>query len=284
MESIIGKRPRATTDPVDRPPHPATGSPVTTLLVAERHREIVSLVDRERSVRVTSLARLFQVTEETIRRDLEKLESEGKLVRSHGGAVSRSGGHELSFAERELSFFGDKQAIAREAVKLVEEGDTILIDASTTALQMARLLPDMTLTVLTNSMQVCIELTNRPRMRVVCTGGTLSPPTLSFVGFRAEQMLSEYHIHRLFFSCSGIDFEHGLSDINESQAVLKQRMMSVTDQTYLLVDKSKFGVKSLKRFGKVADVKSIITTDTIDPAIVRELELLRVGVHLGHIE
>jgi len=254
------------------------------MLVVERQREIVALVDRERSVRVTSLARLFQVTEETIRRDLEKLEAEGKLLRSHGGAVSRSGGHELSYAERELSFFAEKTAIAREAVKLVEEGDTILIDASTTAFQMARMLPDMTLTVLTNSMQVCIELTNRPRMRVVCTGGTLSPPSLSFVGFRAEQMLSEYHIHRLFFSCSGVDFEHGLSDINESQAVLKQKMMSVTDQTYLLVDKSKFGVKSLKRFGKVTDIKTIITNDSVDRTIVRELQALRVGVHLAHVE
>jgi len=254
------------------------------MLVAERQREIVSLVDRERSVRVTSLARLFRVTEETIRRDLETLEADGKLVRSHGGAVSRIGALETPFAEREISFAGEKSAIAREAVKLVEEDDTILIDASTTALQMARLLPDMPLTVLTNSMQVCVELTNRPRMRVVCTGGTLSPPSLSFVGFRAEQMLGEYHVNRLFFSCSGIDFEHGLSDINESQAVLKQRMMAVAEHAYLLIDKSKFGVKSLKRFGKLGDVRTIITNDNVDPMVVENLHAMGVETVLAKVQ
>jgi DeoR/GlpR family transcriptional regulator of sugar metabolism len=253
------------------------------MLIAERQREIAALVERERSARVTTLARLFKVTEETIRRDLEKLEMDGKLMRSHGGAVSRSTVFDLPFGEGEISFAAEKAAIAREAVKLIEEGDTILIDASTTALQMARMVPDMPLTVLTNSMQVCVELTSRPRMRVVCTGGTLSPPSLSFVGFRAEQMLSEYHVNRLFFSCTGVDFEHGLSDINESQAVLKQKMTAVAEHAYLMVDRHKFGVKSLKRFGQVSDVKTIITNDTVSPAIVEHLQALGVTVVLAAV-
>ncbi|BDI30324.1 putative HTH-type transcriptional regulator YulB [Capsulimonas corticalis] len=249
------------------------------MLVAERHREIVALVDKEKSVRVAGLARLFQVTEETIRRDLEKLEGEGVLLRSHGGAVSiRSGGREASYSEREVSFASEKSAIAREAVRLIEEGDTIIVDASTTAWQMTKLLPDIPLTVLTNAMQVCIELASRPRIRVICTGGSLSAPSLSFTGARAEQALAEYHVNRLFFSCTGVDLEHGLSDVNEAQATLKQKMMAIADRSYLLVDKSKFGVRALKRFGSLGDVDEVITNTGVEPATVQEMTALGVTV------
>lgn len=223
-------------------------------------------------MRVAGLARHFAVTEETIRRDLEKLEQEGKLVRSHGGAVSiRQGANEAPFAEREIRSAVEKMSIAREALKLIEDGDTILIDASTTALQLARLLPDMNLTVVTNAMQVCVELTTRPRIRVICTGGTLSAASLSFTGPRAEQALAEYHVNRLFFSCTGVDLIHGLSDVNESQANLKRRMMSMADRTTLLVDRSKFGIRALKRFGHITDVHEVITNAQADPAVVEAI-------------
>ena len=250
-----------------------------SLLVAERHREIVAIVSAEKSVRVAGLARQFSVTEETIRRDLEKLEQEGKLLRSHGGAVSiRQGGNEAPYSEREIRSAAEKMAIAREALKLLEEGDTILIDASTTALQVARLLPDISLTVLTNAMPVCVELANRPRVRVICTGGNLSAASLSFTGPRAEQALTEYHVNRLFFSCTGVDLTHGLSDVNESQANLKKRMMAVADRTTLLVDRTKFGIKALKRFGHIADVHEIITNSPADPALLGEIEAAGVAV------
>ncbi|MGO8671473.1 MAG: DeoR/GlpR family DNA-binding transcription regulator [Capsulimonadaceae bacterium] len=252
------------------------------MLVMERRREIVSLIERERSVRVTSLARLFDVTQETIRRDLEQLEMEGKLVRSHGGAVTRLGGVETPQSDREAHCMAEKVAIAREAVRHVNDGDTILIDASTTALHMARVLPDIPITVITNSIQVCVELSNRPRVRAVSTGGVLSVATLSFVGPRAEQMLTEYHVDRFFFSCTAIDLEYGLSDVSEAEAVLKRRMMSVADRTYLLVDKSKFGVKAFKRFAGVDEVDVIVTNDTLDPSIMDMLVAQDVQVLLGH--
>jgi len=242
------------------------------MLVVERQREIVGLVERERSVRVNLLARRFQVTEETIRRDLEKLEREGKLVRSHGGAVFFGhGGRETPIAERAVHSVQEKTAIARDAVQRIEEGDTILVDASTTAMQMVRLLPDIELTVLTNSLQVCQELAGRTRMRVICTGGELSVLSLSFVGPRAEQMLADYHVNRLFFSCTGVDLSYGLSDINEDQAVLKQRMMAAADHTYLLADRSKFGIRALKRFGALEEVKTMITNDGLNPALLAAL-------------
>jgi len=237
-------------------------------LAAERQREIVSIVDRENAVRVTSLARFFQVTEETIRRDLERLEVQGKLVRSHGGAMSIVPGIEVPASERDASFIAEKVAIAREAARFIKPNDTILIDASTTTLYLARLMVDMPLTVLTNSIQVCAELSTRPRMRVVCTGGSLSTLSLSFVGPRAEHMLADYRVNRLFFSCTALDVAHGLSDTNEMQASIRQAMMAVSDERILMVDRSKLGLKALKRFAGLGEVTSIVTNDNADPLLV----------------
>src|SRR3569833_3602300 len=103
-------------------------------LAAERQREIVAIVDRESAVRVTNLARFFQVTQEAIRRDLERLEEQGKLVRSHGGALSVMPTVEAPASERDASFIAEKVAIAKETARYIKPGDTILIDASTTAL------------------------------------------------------------------------------------------------------------------------------------------------------
>jgi len=249
------------------------------MLVAERRREIVNIVGQEKSLRVVELARMFQVTEETIRRDLEKLEVEGKLIRSHGGAVSnKSMEREIPYSEREISHMQEKVKIAQEAVSRVVERDTILLDASTTAWQMARLLPDMRLTVLTNAMKVALELAERSKIKVISTGGTLSAPSLSFIGPLAEKTLQEYHVNKLFFSCKGIDLDRGLSDPNESHALLKRCMMDIADQSYLLVDHSKFGVKALTMFAPIKDLHEVITDDKLDPEMLERLQQLTLKV------
>ncbi|WP_248926224.1 DeoR/GlpR family DNA-binding transcription regulator [Paenibacillus hamazuiensis] len=251
------------------------------MLVAERRREIMNVLDHGGSVRVVELARLFQVTEETIRRDLEKLEAEGKLVRSHGGAISiKNAERETPFSEREISHMQEKMAIAKEAVRAVEEGDTILLDASTTAWQMARLLPDMRLTVLTNAIKVAVELADRTRIRVISTGGTLSPASLSYIGPSAERMLKEYHVNKLFFSCKGIDLERGLSDSSESNAMIKRRMMCIADRTYLLADHSKFGIKALAMLAPLKEVDEIIADRKLDPSMLQRLTGLNLPVKL----
>jgi DeoR/GlpR family transcriptional regulator of sugar metabolism len=113
---------------------------------------------------------------------------------------------------------------------------------------------------------------------VVCTGGTLSPVSLSFVGPLSERMLADYRVNHLFFSCAGIDLEHGLSDVNEAQASLKQQMIRIADHRYLLADHSKFGVKALKRFGALADLDSIITDDGTESTTVHDLFAMGIKV------
>lgn len=253
------------------------------MLVAERWQRIVQLVNERGSIRVTELSELCQVTEETIRRDLDRLESEGKLMRSHGGAVSvKEAQSEVPFLERETAHADFKNAIAKEAVSHIREGDRIILDASTTAWYMAKLIPDMQLTILTNSMKVALEVSNKEKIQVISTGGLLSPKSLSYVGPLAERSLDMYHVHKLFLSCKGVHIQRGISESNELQALIKRKMISIADETYLLADHSKFGMQSLTQVAAWPEIKHVITdgqTNKEDVERIREK-----GVHVIQLD
>ncbi|MFF2446629.1 DeoR/GlpR family DNA-binding transcription regulator [Neobacillus sp. NPDC058068] len=243
------------------------------MLVAERQRKIVELVNDRLSIRVSELSKIFSVTEETIRRDLEKLEKENLLMRSHGGAVSvEKDQSEPSYLEREITNVGEKKAIAVEAVQLIEPGDQIILDASSTAWYVAKELPDIPLTVVTNSIKVAIELSKKEQIKVISTGGQLLSSSLSYVGPLAERSLSFYHVNKAFLSCKGVHLENGLSDSNELQALLKGKMMETADKTILMVDSSKFGTRAFSQIASLSNVDSIITDSKIAKNTKKQLE------------
>jgi DeoR/GlpR family transcriptional regulator of sugar metabolism len=246
---------------------------VKTMLVAERQRKIVDIVNERSSIRVTELSNIFGVTEETIRRDLEKLEKENLLRRSHGGAVSiEENQSETSYIEREIINAAEKRAIAIEAIKRIEPGDQIVLDASTTAWYMAKELPDMRLTVVTNSIKVAIELSKKDQIRVISTGGSLLSQSLSYVGPLAERSLSMYHVNKAFLSCKGVHLEKGLSDFNELQALVKKKMMEIADKTVLMVDSSKFGVRAFSQISSLSNIDYIITDTKVEDSVKKLLE------------
>lgn len=243
------------------------------MLVAERQKKIVELVNERLSIRVTELSKIFSVTEETIRRDLEKLEKENLLMRSHGGAVSiEKDQGETSYLEREITNAAEKKAIAVAAIRSIEPGDQIVLDASTTAWYVAKELPDMPLTVLTNSIKVAIELSKKEQIKVISTGGTLLSQSLSYVGPLAERSLSMYHVNKAFLSCKGVHLEKGLSDFNESQALVKKQMMEIADETILMVDSTKFGTRAFSQIAPVSTIGCIITDSNINEETRNELE------------
>lgn len=253
------------------------------MLVAERHQKIVELVNLRSSIRVSELSDIFTVTEETIRRDLEKLEKENKLSRSHGGAVSiQQQESEVHFSEREITNVSKKKAIAREAAEYVESGDRIILDASTTAWYMAKILPDIQLTVITNSMKAAIELSQKDKIEVISTGGFLLSESLSYVGPLAERSLETYHVNKTFLSCKGFDINDGLSDSNEWQALLKKRMIERSDQTILMADSSKFGSREFSHIARIHDISRIITDSKINPEYTKALEEKKVKVTTVH--
>ncbi|GGJ08124.1 putative HTH-type transcriptional regulator YulB [Paenibacillus hunanensis] len=243
------------------------------MLVAQRYDKIVKLVNEHGSMRVTELSERCQVTEETIRRDLDRLERQGLLRRSHGGAVSVQGEQpETPFSEREIMHAEEKRRIAEQAVKLIEPNDRILLDASTTAWYMAASLPDIPLTVLTNSIRVATQLSNREKIEVISTGGQLVSRSLSFVGPLAERSLDTYYVNKLFLSCQGVHLERGVSESNELQGRVKQKMVGMADQVILLADASKFGVQAFAHVMNLNEVDQLITDSRIEQRIVEQLQ------------
>ena len=243
------------------------------MLVAERWQKITALVNERGSIRVTELSELCGVTEETIRRDLDKLESEGRLMRSHGGAVRVGESQpEIPFKERETVHADFKRSIAREAVKHIRENDRIILDASTTAWYMAQILPDEPLTVLTNSIQVAVELSSKEKIQVVSTGGRLLPQSLSYAGPLAERSLDTYHVDKAFLSCKGVHTARGISESSELQALVKAKMVAISDEVFLLADHSKFGLQS---FAHVASWERIGHVITDSSTSADSLEALR---------
>ncbi|MEK3982067.1 DeoR family transcriptional regulator [Paenibacillus sp. VTT E-133280] len=249
------------------------------MLIADRYERIVELVNERGSIRVSELSTLCQVTEETIRRDLDRLEKAGRLLRSHGGAVSlRDRQPETPYAEREIMNAAEKQQIAREAVLMIKPGDRILLDASTTAWYMASHLPDMPLTVLTNSIKVAAELSGKERIDVISTGGQLSRRSMSFVGHLAERSLELYHVDKMFFSCKGFHLERGASESNELQAMVKRKMISIAEQVILLCDSSKFGIQAFTHVATTSELDVVITDYSPATEQLKQLQELNIAI------
>lgn len=239
------------------------------MLVAERYDKIVQLVNERGSIRVTELSELCQVTEETIRRDLDRLEQAGRLRRSHGGAVSvkEQQQPEIPYFEREIVRADEKRRIAEEAVKLIRPKERILLDASSTAWYMAQSMPDIPLTVLTNSIKVAMELAGKERIEVISTGGILASRSLSYIGPLAERSLDAYHVDRTFLSCKGVHLDRGISESNELQARIKHRMVGMADEVVLLADSSKFGVQAFTHVAELGAIHRIITDNGLTPEL-----------------
>lgn len=243
------------------------------MLVAERYEKIVQLVSERGSIRVSELSELCEVTEETIRRDLQRLEQAGRLRRTHGGAVSVSDHQsEIPYAEREITHAEEKKRIAQDAVQFIQPQDRIILDASTTAWYMASYIPDIPLTVLTNSIKVAAELSSKEKVEVISTGGLLAHRSLSFVGPLAERSLDAYHVDKVFFSGKGVHLDRGISESNELQARMKQKMIGMADQVFLLADASKFGVQAFTRVADLNQIHSIITDNRISPEALSQLK------------
>jgi|CXWL01.1.fsa_nt_gi DeoR/GlpR family transcriptional regulator of sugar metabolism len=252
------------------------------MLASERHREILSRLQEVGGVRVASLALELTVTQETIRRDLERLDAEGKLVRTHGGAMAvETDRRELPLDVRETINLDKKRAIARRAVREIVAGDVIGMDASSTAHELAKIIPDIPITVVTNSIPVATALLNRPAVRVILTGGILDRASMSLVGPLAEHSLERFHVQKLFLSCRGVDLARGLSVAADEHAGIKRRMIDLADQALLLIDSTKFDVRSVEFFAPLDELDAVVTDAGVDPKMLAEIRSRAVRVEVA---
>jgi ribose transport system substrate-binding protein len=243
----------------------------------ERHQTIINLIQEYSSVRVTDLAEQLNVSESTIRNDLETLDEQGYLVRIHGGAIAnpdiieKTAGEEY-FSPKALNHADEKRWIARWAAGMVEDGDVIMLDASTTVLHIAPFLADRrNLSVFTNGIDVARVLAKEPTNTVIVLGGILRPNGNSLTGSISKQVLEEYQISTAFLSCSGFTPEHGFFEVDMQEAEMKKLMMQAADKCIALLDFSKIGRVGIATFASLNDMDYFITDDKVDDKTIEKI-------------
>lgn len=250
----------------------------------ERKLIILEYVQQHSRASVQELSQHLQVSESTIRRDLKELEEVKLLNRTHGGAISLQGvNFEPTYREKEDKFRREKEAIARKAVELIEEGDTILLDSGTTTFHLAQELKSFSrLTVVTNSLILTEELQGVPGIEVLVTGGSLRRETLALVGPIAEQALDRVRVDKAFIATNGVDLTEGLTTPNLIEAATKTKMIKAAKQVILLADHSKVGKVSFAKFAEVTEIQKCIIDHGVAENIVKEMRKLGIEVHVVH--
>ncbi len=260
--------------------------PSDGLFNEERRRAILAILHRDGRVLVKDLAKHFRISQITIRKDLEILDSQGSVQRTHGGALPVQAGALLdpTLREKEKLHRREKARIAEAAVKLVEEGQSVLLDSGTTTTAIARALKDMSrLTVITNAINIAAELAGT-HIEVILTGGMLRKNSFSLVGPLAEQTLRQLSADILFLGVDGFDTRAGLFTPNLLEAQVNRAMVEIARRTVAVCDSSKFGRRSLCSIMPVTSVQELITDRLIPdslPAAVLEREPAQTGVQRG---
>lgn len=259
------------------------------MLPVERHRFITEVLSQRGRVMVQEVAQLCHISIETARRDLALLERRGLLLRSHGGAVfveppavenlcarrDRPGG---IFPPAQQRGAGAENAHRQTRAGIYRAGDCLLLDSSSTSWFLARQLPDISLVVLTNSLHIIQTLACKANVRTIGLGGEYSAKYEDFIGVLAEQMLKEFVINKLFFSCHGICQDGGIRESNEHHARLKQQMLLASERKFLLVDSNKFGRRSFARICHYREIDTLITDRLSDDEFRQELAWNNVDV------
>ncbi|MEV5829798.1 DeoR/GlpR family DNA-binding transcription regulator [Spirillospora sp. NPDC052242] len=245
------------------------------MLAAERHRRIRDALRDRSVVRTEELAGLLGVSAETVRRDLLVLERRGSLVRVHGGATSVVGGsgEEAPFAERSSSDREAKAAIGRAAAALVRPGQTVIIDVGTTALEVARALPqDHHGIVATCSLLAAAELAGRPGVEVLVSGGRLRAGDLACAGEPAMRFFADLNADVAFLGSGGVDPAAGLTDYHLDEVASRRIMIANTVRSYVLADSRKLGRVAAHRVCGLDEIDGLITDEAPSPALREALE------------
>lgn len=239
-----------------------TGMQGGNMLALERRNLILEKLQDEKHVVVSELSAQFGVSEETIRRDLEKLEKEGIATKSYGGAVlNESTTIDMPFNVRKKANVSGKQKIAELVAARIHNGDHIILDASSTAVFIAKAIKDKAnLTVITNSIEIIIELSDVSDWNIICSGGSLREGYLALVGPKTVEGFSSFNADKAILSCKGIDIIKGVTDGNEMFSQAKQVMMQSAKETILAIDSSKFDKIAFARLCS-ANAMNVVITD-----------------------
>ncbi|WP_411846690.1 DeoR/GlpR family DNA-binding transcription regulator [Roseibacillus persicicus] len=243
------------------------------MLASERQHLILRKLQVEGFVRTVDLVDEFEVSDETIRKDLTALEKMGRLGRKHGGAIRLSSERfELPLPERTAINERAKELIAVAASQLISPRETIFLDASSTVLRLADHLPAIPLTVITNAHHIVVSLAERTDLTLICTGGEYENRSRSYTGASAEDAFKRFVIRTAFLGVDALDPERGAMDLNHGHGVLKERLIEKVDRVIILADSSKLGERSAYCFADIEKVDTLVTDDEASPEIIARFE------------
>jgi DeoR/GlpR family transcriptional regulator of sugar metabolism len=248
------------------------------MLATQRREKILELLKEDGSAKVITLAKLFKVTEVTVRQDLDKLEKEGLVVKEHGGAYLKNVEDQVrTFSLANQENLDKKELIASKCLDFIVNGDSIILDSGSTTTEIAkRLIGYHNLTVITNALNIALILGAQPGIEVIMTGGEFKPPTLSLTGQKAADFFKGLNVQKLFLATAGLSLKSGLTYPSISDIVVKKAMLDAADTSYLVADSTKIGKSAFASLGALSLIDYIITDSGIEEkhkALFKEHEI-----------
>jgi ribose transport system substrate-binding protein len=240
----------------------------------DRRNRLLTLLRERPGIRVAEIAQVLQISEGTVRNDLNALAREGRLERVRGGGIPSDDQpiYGLGFNTRLHIHDLEKQHIARWAAELVEDGDTILLDASTTVYRMAPFLTNhRKLTIVTNGIEMGSKLARNPANSVLMLGGMMNSEGILVSSLVNDDFLKDLHIKTAFVSCNGFTIEGGLTERDILEAQIKAKMIAAADSVVALIDSSKFGRPALVPFARTDQIDRVFTDSNLDPGWIEQM-------------
>lgn len=255
-------------------------------MLARRLMDIIAILEKEGMTSVVELAKACGVTEKTIRLDLEKLAKMNMVTRVHGGAILVNNLNDIyPVVTRKQKHISEKQLIAEKALEMIQNGDTVFLDAGTTNLELAKIL-DKEVIVITNDALIAAELMEHKNVTLYCTGGLLQRGNNSYVyvGPDAIQAISRYRTQKCFMGCSALNFTYGLMVFSGIEAEIKKEIIRTSEMRICLADSSKFNKTAFSAFLPLEDLDVCITDANIQASDAKLLEDKGIQLEIaGHL-
>lgn len=246
-----------------------------TILRPERHDKIIQLIKERGIISTADLCSIINASKATIRRDITELDEAKQIKKTHGGAmvVTKPATEELPISLRRFMQKDEKVRIATAALESIKDGDTIFLDSGTTTFELAAKLNAFRhLTVLTNDINIAVEVASNSENGLIVAGGVLKKKTATLMGMFTEQMLSELHVDKAFLAADAINIESGYMDYNTAEIPIKRIMIKNSRERIMLCDHSKFQNAAFMSICPIHAIGLTITGKEINPDIVQKMQ------------
>ncbi|WP_340619739.1 DeoR/GlpR family DNA-binding transcription regulator [Xenorhabdus siamensis] len=252
---------------------------------SERRDFIYRKLHECRTISISTLVELLNVSHMTVRRDIRILEEEGKVISIVGGVqLNDALRQELPWSEKALIHHHHKRAIGKYAASLVEDGQVVYLDAGTTTFEIAQILAErFNLTIVTNDFSIAQYLMNKPQLNLFHTGGQVDKRNYSSVGKSAAMVLRTLNVDISFISTSSWDFEHGISTPHEEKVLVKQALLEISRRKILVSDSSKYGKYGMFRVCPISNMNDIVCDGQLPILIQQQLQELSLKLHIVNI-